>query len=516
MKRVMVGSLVLLFFVLSVSFVLGGDPSSFIGNCASSGCYLYDCDAPDGPPIDIIGELENCSRSLYCENNSIKETYTSQTYSGPSTGPYAECVSNIIPSCTYDIEDCTAAGVGGICLSEDPPRCCVPKTCADIAQEIPIQCGVNLSDGCAGTVDCLSMPNAVCNTTTNLYVCGDGYSNCDGDWSNGCEYDNSDFQTDSNNCGACNNACGIGLPCRGGVCIGNEWRDMNNVVISQAYVGDFVRLVSPFAGTSPVYLIMDGGSVIGDDHLVNYLELTDVSSVGYAYNVSNSVVENDLSAFLTMTEDEEGDDDDDFVLDIIEPICGEYFDVGTMKLIKINASDSDDLITGSLSINDVLVLEFDNSNGNIIEFNYSFDEVGTSQIVVFANNSDGKEQKIITNVMVYDSSNLSSQFYVAACIDYPQNFERFDNYAVNFTAASSTAIKYNGTVNLISRDLLHFDWKFWLSTNKWGQPCAALGDSHCVNSTGESVWSFVRRFPTVNDNEVHLIVSIPDDVVLSF
>jgi len=286
---------------------------------------------------------------------------------------------------------------------------------------------------------------------------------------------------------------------------------MNNFVVSEAHVGDFVRLVSPFVGSNPIYLIMDGSSVVSDDHLLNYLELTDVSSVGYAYNVSNSVVDNDLSAPLTITEDYGGDDDDDFVLDIIEPVCGEYFEIGTTKSIKINASDSDDFVTGSITINEVLVLEFDNSNGNIIEYNHSFDEVGTFKIVVFANNSDGKNEEVVSNVMVYDLSNSSFQIYVAACIDSPRNFERFDTYSVHFNAEGSTGLVVkNLTLFPMGKEFLYFEWKFWLSTDKWGQPCEALGDNHCVNGTGESVWNFTRRFPTVNDNEVHLTVSVRD------
>jgi hypothetical protein len=50
-----------------------------------------------------------------------------------------------------------------------------------------------------------------------------------------------------------------------------------------------------------------------------------------------------------------------------------------------------------------------------------------------------------------------------------------------------------------------------LSSGRFGRGCSALGTGFCPG--GQPVWDFTRTFPTVNDNEVFLSVSIPDSVV---
>ena len=326
-----------------------------------------------------------------------------------------------------------------------------------------------------------------------------------------CGVDCVDLTGDDNNCGICGNVCETGLSCISGTCLDivyNRWGDMNGNFIGSVNVGDYVRFLSNGASPFNVFEGTDGSNIF---YGVNerYWVVEDVNSVGYNFSSSSGSSED-----LLVVNDDGGEGE--FVLDIIDPVCSEFFDVGTTKLISVNASDPDDLITGNISIDGVWKMNFDNTNGSIVNYNYEFKRVGDIQIVVLATNSDGQREKAVSNVMVYDSSNLSSQFYVAACIDSPRNFDRFEDPLVEFDARSSRGLKYNGTVNVIPKESLFFDWKFWLSTNKWGQPCAALGDSHCVNSTGESVWSFVRRFPAVNDNEVYLMVTIPSDVVGSF
>jgi hypothetical protein len=99
----------------------------------------------------------------------------------------------------------------------------------------------------AGQADCDGLPGCEVNTNTDAANCGGcglacspahatgsctagtcgigtcapGFSDCDGLPGNGCEYDNTGFPTDPNNCGACGAACapahGTGL-CTAGAC----------------------------------------------------------------------------------------------------------------------------------------------------------------------------------------------------------------------------------------------------------------------------------------------------------
>jgi hypothetical protein len=51
-----------------------------------------------------------------------------------------------------------------------------------------------------GTPSCVA-------STCGVAACHAGYTDCDGAYANGCEFDNATFQTDPNNCGVCGNVC---------------------------------------------------------------------------------------------------------------------------------------------------------------------------------------------------------------------------------------------------------------------------------------------------------------------
>jgi hypothetical protein len=377
---------------------------------------------------------------------------------------------------------------------------CVPIDCTDRG------CG---GDGCGGSCgDCVA-PNLSCSSAYQCVECvvddncyDPNFPRCD---------------TSSNTCVECRlgeGDCEDGESCSSsGSCVSddvplNTWGDMNGNRISAADEGDYVRFLSNVIGPYDIFWRVNADTDTDTDSVVEKywkinVPFNNPDELGFSFSSSSG------SSDVWLIEG--NGVEDEFSLDILDPLCGEYFNVGTVKDISINASDLDDLILGNLTINGVPKAGFNNTNGNIIDISHEFLVAGNIQIVAFATNSDGENQKVIANVMVYDSSDPSDQFYVSSCIDSPRNFDRFTSSSVGFVATSSLGLKYEGEVTVIPKEALQFDWRFKLSSGEFGEGCSALGTGHCPG--GQPVWDFTRTFPTVNNNEVYLSVSIPESLM---
>lgn len=94
-------------------------------------------------------------------------------------------------------------------------------------------------------------PNQICDQ--NNCICKEGFADCDGDPSNGCEID---LMSDSNNCGACNEQCEASETCNGGTCVsdcfllnwyidldGDGFGNCDDFIISCDPVGLYMTLV---------------------------------------------------------------------------------------------------------------------------------------------------------------------------------------------------------------------------------------------------------------------------------
>ena len=108
-------------------------------------------------------------------------------------------------------KDCRKSpATGWGCLCEDGLVWC-NGDCRDI-QDDPSNCG-----GCARICPGENAPNFItsCSKGTCGGKCSDGYLDCDGQLSNGCEVD---VRIDNRNCGACGQACSPGQVCSRGEC----------------------------------------------------------------------------------------------------------------------------------------------------------------------------------------------------------------------------------------------------------------------------------------------------------
>lgn len=108
------------------------------------------------------------------------------------------------------LPDALAPFDAGECAPEQT-RCL--GRCVDLSSS-PIHCGA-----CANVCSAGANSVAVCAAGRCAQVCADGFANCDGDASNGCEVDT---RTSVDHCGACGRACaapmGATAMCAAGVC----------------------------------------------------------------------------------------------------------------------------------------------------------------------------------------------------------------------------------------------------------------------------------------------------------
>ena len=153
--------------------------------------------------------------------------------------------------------DCTGSHAGSVCATGEP---CVGGQCATLCgsssgASIQICAGVctdtdfdpNNCGACGKVCASTNAANTTCGGGKCGVLCAQGFGDCDGDPSNGCE---ENLLTSTANCGACGQACSLG-PCAGGLCAADpEW--------SNGPLG------SDFPDPS-AYVIEHGGALTGAD-----------------------------------------------------------------------------------------------------------------------------------------------------------------------------------------------------------------------------------------------------------
>ncbi|AKU93601.1 hypothetical protein AKJ09_00265 [Labilithrix luteola] len=204
------------------------DLTSDTGNCGACGNVCSTTIAPDGgtlPPAPT--NMQYVCANSQCGVLTCKSTYRDcdhdqsngcEVNTGSDPNNCAVCGNVCAPG-----KICAAQGSPGTsgiprCLCESGTLCGGPGTGTNYAC-VDLQTDINNCGSCLNKCPGQNIPNT--RPTCDQGVCGlecvDGFGDCDGIPTNGCE---TKLTVDGSNCGACGNKCdlGAGQPCIEGKC----------------------------------------------------------------------------------------------------------------------------------------------------------------------------------------------------------------------------------------------------------------------------------------------------------
>ncbi len=279
------------------------------------------------------------------------------------------------------------------------------------------------------------------------------------------------------------------------------WQDMNSNEITTTNLGDSIKLVLTNA-TSGAFEIYEDDP-INDDYIAN---------------ITGSGVGNDLIGVWAITQEyldkSETGDYDNFVfriagnesselaisiiesndptnITILSPQCGSNLSQGESLSIEISVLDSDDLLTGTLTINGDTV---SNLTNGINRVNHTFNEYGNIPLIANVEDNKGNQQRVVSNIMVVNP--ILQEKYIAACIDEPKNFDSTTTSTVQFKAHSSAGIEcISGSCQRHEHNTKRLTYLWSFST------CV---DSRCdgFSKTGNNpiAYDFTYKFPYPGSN----------------
>ncbi len=295
--------------------------------------------------------------------------------------------------------------------------------------------------------------------------------------------------------------------------IGVYWTDMNGNRISNAEIGDTVKLVA--RGVSSGNFEIKEDDVVLDDNIRTGASAIVGNAVGSDWvgvwtinNADMAKTPGDWDEFYfeiggkvsEYLEIDQVGSDDIMNVSIITPYCGQYFDEGVVSNIVVSTSDTDDLITGTVKVNGI---EKNFSNAGI-SFAHTFGSPGNFQVVAEVLNDRGKKSRAISNIMVLDK-NAGSYVdgeYVAACIKEPKDFTNIHGSVVDFDASTTLGIRASGgsfvEIRPTQGGVFSWYWTFYPQNIK----------RNLLNTSNASAYRFTATFPIAGDNSASLRVEI--------
>lgn len=371
---------------------------------------------------------------------------------------------------------------------QESPRLSITLVCGDGIMNGIEECddGNNVnSDGCSST----------CIIEQITPVCGNGVKETGEECDDGANNKNTCTVGPSGTCSYCQtNTCKTITIDQNNV----YWTDLSSGVITQAYLGQTVRMFYPNGAprTDKFHVFEDDGPTIplisSDDEIIsknpsgNQPGYFDGQTSGNNYLATWKITQADLDA-----SDDAGDPPFEFQfeigqgankktsgnlnviqspnpineklsIDVVNPECGKEFMKDNQVTIEFSVMDPDDPITIlSLTVNGVdipLTIRDDGTYSQV----YTLSTPGTIPIRVYAKNERNEEASFVSNIIVISADPADSgKSYVAACIKEPKNFQYITTESVHFDASESKALKYqSGTKTPYKLQDLKFNWRF--------------------------------------------------------
>ena len=226
---------------------LHGSTECVEGECSPSCLAGWD-DCEETPndgcetPLDTLTDCVVCGVPCALDNAS-ESCDTGSCRLGVCEGTWRNCDDSEITGCDanidVDVENCGGCDVE--CANEHGSTSCVGGDCTPVCGDGWDDCDGDLTNGCETPLDTLdncgecggecALDNAAESCATRecrLVECVEGFDNCDGNEATGCEIN---LETDEDHCGECRRVCENDhgdIECRDGdcrpICVGN-WDD---------------------------------------------------------------------------------------------------------------------------------------------------------------------------------------------------------------------------------------------------------------------------------------------------
>jgi hypothetical protein len=333
--------------------------------------------------------------------------------------------------------------------------CCTGLTCN---QQFQLGlCGLNLPDGCGQLDNCNALPaNTACSLGT--LECLPGYSDCDGDWLNGCEVD---IDNDENNCGGCGVVCSN--VCVLGSCqVPYEWHDSSAINIIQEEADVPVYLFSREVGfeNPPFDIFYDDLSPYVLNHPTDTYTFPQseignrfvFQPVGGAASVSATLL---ITAQPSIQYPEDGE--------IQSPSCGEHFTVNEPIDFVVDSLSGDDIDSFSyqLLVNDVEVItENVVVNAPSYSFSYTTPRPDGNMRAIFDIVINGKTIIDESSYIIYDPTKDGT--YVASCVSLNGGGGHYsETPSVHFDLTDSVGLQVTTpgpSLSFVSSDQLHYSF----------------------------------------------------------